>query len=315
MNNVIEAIDYTLATQEIAIYLQTLQQQICQMLTSVEPNATFIVEPWQHISGGGGITAVLEAGDVIEKAGVNFSAINGKNLPAAATRTHLSLAISGFQAIGLSVIIHPRNPYVPTSHANWRFIVLEAEDTPQCWWFGGGFDLTPYYGFFEDCRYWHQAAAAACRPFGHDVYPDFKQNCDNYFYLQHRQEARGIGGIFYDDLNNLADKRWSFANSFAFMRGSSRQFTSAYQHIINKRLAIPFTAEERAFQAYRRGRYVEFNLLHDRGTLFGLQSLGRIESILVSLPPQVAWLYQRPTTMVNAEQQLQQFLQPRDWLA
>lgn len=310
----IEQIDFSLAGAEIANHLQDLQQKIINLICLHETSTTFITEPWKYSTGGGGITCVLEGGEVIEKAGVNFSRIYGAQLPKSATRSNLSCESMGFHAIGLSVIIHPRNPYVPTTHANWRFITVEEDSKPNYWWFGGGFDLTPYYAFDEDCIYWHSMAKKACLPFGEDVYPWMKKWCDDYFYLKHRQESRGIGGIFYDDLNNVYDSKWNFATSFNFMQTSGQYFAEAYNAILDKRKRLNFTDYERSFQSYRRGRYVEFNLLYDRGTLFGLQSAGRTESILVSLPPQVSWPHSFSIVPGSKEDELSKFLQPRKWI-
>ena len=311
----IQTIDYHHAHAALKDYLTTLQQQLCTLLTQIDNSAQeFIVDPWQHHSGGGGVTCILENGHVIEKAAVNLAAVRGTALPGSASRAAWPFSVSGFQALGLSVIIHPLNPYIPTTHANLRFIILETEHQPCYWWFGGGMDLTPYYAFSEDCHAWHQAARAACLPFGADIYPRFKQWCDEYFYLPHRQESRGVGGIFFDDLNNVSDARWNWEQSFAFIRAVGTAFSTAYTTIITKRREHIFCELERRFQAYRRGRYVEFNLLHDRGTMFGLQSGGRTQSILASLPPNVSWPFTLEPTLALHEQTLQQFLQPRQWL-
>ena len=234
----------------------------------------------------------------------------GQQLPPAATAKRPELANSHFQALGVSTVIHPLNPYIPTAHMNVRFILVEKEGQAPFWWFGGGFDLTPYYGFVEDCLHWHKMAQAACDSFGADVYTKFKQWCDQYFFLKHRHEPRGIGGLFFDDLNE-----WGFERSFAFMRSIGNHFIKAYQPIIARRKQIYFGQRERDFQTYRRGRYVEFNLLYDRGTLFGLQSNGRTESILMSLPPLVAWHYDfRPEAGTPEAQLYDEFLAPRDWV-
>lgn len=315
MNIVIESIDFTLAINNVRDYLRGLQERVCQMIVAEEGQQQFREDPWQHVEGGGGLTRVMEGGQVIEKVGVNFSEVRGVQLPPAATRRHLHLQSAGFHALGVSIVIHPVNPYAPTAHANVRFIVLEEQNKPVHWWFGGGFDLTPYYGFQEDCEHWHRTTKMACDPFGKDVYPAFKKWCDDYFYLKHRQEPRGIGGIFYDDLNNLKDPRWTFDKSFAFMQTVGDHFIKAYQPILAKRKKLPFTAQEREFQTYRRGRYVEFNLLYDRGTLFGLQSGGRTESILMSLPPQVSWRYDwAPQTGSKEAELYEVFLKEREWV-
>ncbi len=295
---------------QVKSYLLTLQNQICQMLESEDKQAKFIKDPWEYENGmGGGISCIFSKGDVIEKAGVNFSHVHGNALPPAATAKRPELAESPFQALGVSVVVHPRNPYVPTTHGNVRFILIEKGD--PYWWFGGGFDLTPYYGFLEDCKHWHQTAKMACDPYGEDIYPKLKKACDDYFYLKHRREPRGIGGLFFDDLNE-----WGFKKSFGFMQSVGNSLIKAYQPILEKRKAHPFGERERKFQCYRRGRYVEFNLLYDRGTLFGLQSGGRTESILMSLPPEVHFDYNWTPEPGSAEAELYEtFLKPRDWLS
>ena len=250
-------------------------------------------------------------GALIEKGGVNFSHVQGDAMPASASAHRPELAGRSYQAMGVSLVIHPLNPYLPTSHANVRFFVAEKEGEDPVWWFGGGYDLTPYYGFEEDCKHWHQVAFNACEPFGDEVYPRYKQWCDEYFYLKHHDEARGVGGLFFDDLNE-----GGFEQCFAFMRAVGDSYTEAYLPILQRRRDMPWGERERAFQLYRRGRYVEFNLVFDRGTLFGLQSGGRTESILMSLPPLVRWEYNWQPENGSAEQALYtQFLPPRDWLA
>lgn len=301
----------TATINTIKTYLLKLQQQICQTLEQEDGQAKFIKDEWQREQGGGGLTRVLENGAVIEKGGVNFSHVFGKNLPASATAHRPELAGRDFQALGISLVIHPRNPYAPTTHANVRFFIAQKPNAEPVWWFGGGFDLTPYYGFTEDCIHWHETSRAACAPFGNDVYPRFKKWCDEYFYLKHRDEPRGIGGLFFDDLNE-----WGFDQSFAFMRSVGDHFIKAYQPILAKRKSTPFGDREREFQLYRRGRYVEFNLVYDRGTLFGLQSGGRTESILMSLPSQVNWRYDwYPQPGTEEAKLYQEFLKPKDWLA
>jgi len=291
-------------------YLLDLQNQICQMLEAEDGKAVFVEDPWQHKEGGGGLTRVLAAGDFIEKAGVNFSHVHGFRLPPAATLKRPELSKAMCQAMGVSVVVHPRNPYAPTSHFNVRCIGAELPDKTTIWWYGGGFDLTPYYGFDEDCVHWHQTAKAACDPFGTEIYPEYKKWADDYFYLKHRQEQRGIGGIFFDDLN-----KWDFTRCSDFMRSVGTHYIKAYQPILAKRKATPFGEQERKFQLYRRGRYVEFNLLYDRGTLFGLQSNGRTESILMSLPPAVEWHYGYTPQADTPEAELyEKYLQPRDWV-
>lgn len=289
-------------------YLLDLQDQICTAFAKAD-GKSFTEDNWQYAHGGGGQTRVLQDGEHIEQGGVNFSHVFGKNLPPSATAARPELAGRSFQALGISCVIHPRNPYVPTTHFNVRFFLAEKEGADPIWWFGGGFDLTPYYGFEEDCHHWHQTAKAACEPFGTEVYPRFKKWCDEYFYLKHRQEPRGIGGLFFDDLNE-----WGFERCFAFMRSIGEHFLLAYLPILEQRKALPYGQRERDFQCYRRGRYVEFNLVYDRGTLFGLQSGGRTESILMSLPPHVSWRYNWQPEAGSKEAELyEKFLIPKDW--
>jgi coproporphyrinogen III oxidase len=305
-----EKIEVSQAITQVKTFLLALQNEICQMLEKEEEQSLFIEDKWKHEAGGGGITRVLTKGKVIEKAGVNFSHVYGASLPKAATDKRPELADSAFQALGVSSVIHPQNPFVPTSHMNVRFIVVEKKDGTNHWWFGGGFDLTPYYGFEEDCQHWHQIASEACAPFGNDVYPRFKKWCDDYFFLKHRNEPRGIGGLFFDDLHD-----WGFEKSFEFMQAIGKAFINAYQPILTKRKSQPFSNQQREFQCYRRGRYVEFNLLYDRGTLFGLQSGGRTESILMSLPPEVSWKYDWQPELGSEEEKLyKNFLVRKEWL-
>lgn len=295
---------------EVKNYLLNLQNNVCQMLTSEDGAEKFIEDKWKHSPGGGGATRILTNGNILEKAGVNFSHVEGDSLPLAATARRSDLADCRFQALGVSIVCHPINPYVPTTHANVRFIAVEKKNGETCWWFGGGFDLTPYYGFIEDCIHWHTIAKNACDPYGSDIYPAFKKWCDEYFFLKHRQEARGIGGLFFDDLN-----KWEFNKCFAFLQAIGDSFIKAYQPILNKRKLTPYGQHERDFQCYRRGRYVEFNLLYDRGTLFGLQSNGRTESILMSLPPDVSWKYNWQPEKNSEEARLYEvFLPARDWV-
>ncbi len=297
-------------TTPVIDYLLQLQERICSELADIDGEKTFIEDCWQRPGGGGGRSRVMEEGAVFEKAGINFSHVHGPGLPASATAHRPELAGRSFQAVGLSLVIHPRNPYVPTSHANVRFFIAEKPGAEPVWWFGGGFDLTPYYGFEEDAVHWHATAERACRPFGADLYPRLKRWCDEYFYLRHRQEPRGIGGLFFDDLNT-----WDFATCFAFMRSVGDHYLPAYAPIVRRRKDHPWGERERAFQLYRRGRYVEFNLVYDRGTLFGLQTGGRTESILMSLPPLVRWRYDWAPEPGTPEAELYEvFLQPRDWL-
>ncbi len=291
-------------------YLLDLQDRICTALTGLD-GAPFREDAWTREEGGGGRSRVLENGNLFEKAGINFSKVYGTNLPASATAHRPELAGRDFEAMGVSLVIHPRNPHIPTSHANVRFFIARKPDADPVWWFGGGFDLTPYYGFEEDAVHWHRTAQAACTPFGDNVYPRYKQWCDDYFIIKHRNEPRGIGGLFFDDLN--AD---GFEHSFAFMRSVGDHYLPAYMPIIERRRHLPYGDRERAFQLYRRGRYVEFNLVYDRGTLFGLQSGGRTESILMSLPPHVTWRYDWHPEPNTPEARLYDvFLKPRDWLA
>ena len=299
-----------LPVQSVKDYLLTLQNRICAEL-SAEDGGTFREESWERPGGGGGRSRVLEDGAVIEKGGVNFSHVHGDELPPSASASRPELAGRGFQAMGVSLVIHPRNPWAPTSHANVRFFVAEKEGAEPVWWFGGGLDLTPFYGFESDCAEWHRACHDAVAPLGHDLYPRFKQWCDDYFYLPHREEARGIGGLFFDDFNEHG-----FEHSFDLMRAVGDVYIPAYRPILARRKDTPYGERERDFQLYRRGRYVEFNLVYDRGTLFGLQSGGRTESILMSLPPLVRWDYNWSPEPGSAEAQLyERFLPPRDWLA
>ncbi|MFN3713566.1 MAG: oxygen-dependent coproporphyrinogen oxidase [Alcanivoracaceae bacterium] len=290
-------------------YLLGLQDDICAQLEAVD-GGRFIEDSWQRAEGGGGRSRVLENGAVIEKGGVNFSHVFGTQLPPSATAHRPELAGRRWQAMGVSLVIHPRNPYAPTSHANVRFFVAEKEGEDPVWWFGGGFDLTPYYGNEEDVRDWHRTARDACAPFGEGVYPRFKTWCDEYFFLKHRGEARGVGGLFFDDYNESG-----FEASFALMRSVGDAYIRAYRPILERRKDTPYGERERDFQLYRRGRYVEFNLVFDRGTLFGLQSGGRTESILMSLPPLVSWRYDWQPQPGSAEAELyQKFLPARDWI-
>jgi len=291
-------------------YLLDLQDRIVAGLEQEDGSGQFREDRWEHAGGGGGRSRVLEEGAVLEKAGINFSHVRGDRLPASATAHRPELAGRGFEALGVSLVIHPRNPYAPTSHANVRFFMAEKPGADPVWWFGGGFDLTPYYGFREDARHWHRTAADACASFGADVYPRYKKWCDEYFFLKHRNEPRGVGGLFFDDLNE-----WGFERCFAFMRSVGDHYLPAYQPILARRKDTASGEREREFQLYRRGRYVEFNLVYDRGTLFGLQSGGRTESILMSLPPRVTWRYDWHPEPGTPEAELYEvFLQPRDWL-
>jgi coproporphyrinogen III oxidase len=291
-------------------YLLGLQERICSELEQEDGGGRFQEDAWDRPQGGGGRSRVLCDGAVFEQAGVNFSHVFGEQLPASATAHRPELAGRHWQAMGVSLVIHPHNPYVPTSHANVRFFIAEKEGTDPIWWFGGGFDLTPYYGFEQDAVHWHRTASDACAPFGADVYPRFKKWCDDYFFLKHRNEPRGIGGLFFDDLNE-----WEFDKCFAFLRSVGDHYIQAYRPIVTRRKETPYGERERDFQLYRRGRYVEFNLVYDRGTLFGLQSGGRTESILMSLPPLVKWRYNWHPQPGTPEAELYEiYLKPRDWL-
>jgi coproporphyrinogen III oxidase len=297
--------------EQVKSYLLQLQDTICAELAAEDGEAEFLTDEWQRPEGGGGRSRVLAEAAVFERAGVNFSHVRGASLPPSASASRPELAGRSFQAMGVSLVIHPRNPHVPTSHANVRMFVAEKPGEAPVWWFGGGYDLTPYYGNREDCVSWHRVAAEACAPFGEDVYPRFKAWCDQYFYLKHRREPRGIGGLFFDDLNE-----WDFPTCFAFMRSVGDSYIKAYRPIVQRRKNQAFSDSERQFQLYRRGRYVEFNLVYDRGTLFGLQSDGRTEAILMSLPPLVRWEYDYRPTPGSREAELTEFyLQDRDWLA
>ncbi|WP_331350657.1 oxygen-dependent coproporphyrinogen oxidase [Cellvibrio sp. UBA7671] len=294
----------------VKAYLLDLQDRICNALAAEDGGAQFVEDSWTRTEGGGGRSRVLTNGAVIEKGGVNFSHVHGTQMPASATAHRPELAGRAFEAMGVSLVIHPHNPYVPTSHANVRFFIAEKEGAAPVWWFGGGYDLTPYYGNEADVIHWHQTAKNACDPLGEHIYPKFKKWCDDYFYLKHRDEARGVGGLFFDDYNAE-----SFAHSFALMQAVGNSYVPAYQPIVSARKATPFTERERDFQLYRRGRYVEFNLVYDRGTLFGLQTGGRTESILMSLPPLVRWEYNWQPDAGSAEAELyDKFLPHRDWL-
>ena len=299
------------AIEPVKAYLLELQERICHALEAEEPAERFRKDAWTYANGiGGGRTRVLAGGQVIEQGGVNFSHVAGHKLPPSATAHRPELSDRGFQALGVSLVIHPRNPYVPTSHANVRFFIAEQDEAPPIWWFGGGFDLTPYYPFEEDAIAWHRQARAACLPFGEQVYPEYKQWCDDYFFLKHRNETRGVGGLFFDDLNV-----WGFERCFEFIRSVGDHYLKAYLPIVQKRKATPYGEREREFQLYRRGRYVEFNLVYDRGTLFGLQSGGRTESILMSLPPVAHWRYDWRPEPGSAEEALYlNYLKPRAWL-
>ena len=295
---------------EVKAFLMDLQDRICQALEAADGGAKFVEDSWDREEGGGGRSRVITNGAIFEKGGVNFSHVHGNQMPASATAHRPELQGRNFEAMGVSLVMHPTNPMIPTSHANVRFFIAEKEGEDPVWWFGGGFDLTPYYGNEDDCVFWHQVAKDACDPFGSDVYPRYKKWCDDYFFLKHRGEPRGIGGLFFDDLNELG-----FDQSFALMQSIGSAYAQAYVPIVERRRNDPYGEQERDFQLHRRGRYVEFNLVFDRGTLFGLQTGGRTESILMSLPPEVRWDYNWAPEPGTPEARLTEyFLQSRDWL-
>ncbi|MCW7547462.1 oxygen-dependent coproporphyrinogen oxidase [Photorhabdus sp. APURE] len=295
---------------QIKSFFLSLQDEICQQLEQTDGKAKFTEQCWQRKEGGGGRSRIMKEGTIFEQAGANFSHVSGDMLPLSATAHRPELAGRHYQAMGVSLVIHPLNPYIPTSHANVRFFIAEKEGEAPVWWFGGGFDLTPYYGFKEDAIHWHTTARNICRPYGEDVYPKYKKWCDNYFYIKHRNEARGIGGLFYDDLNTP-----DFKHCFNLTQDIGTGFLSAYLPIVEKRKEILWGERERQFQLYRRGRYVEFNLVWDRGTLFGLQSGGRTESILMSMPPLVRWEYDYHPEPGSAEAALYiDFLPVKNWI-
>jgi coproporphyrinogen III oxidase len=299
---------------EVEAYLRDLQDRICAALERCDGGARFVEDAWTRPATGadlrgGGRTRVLKDGAVFEQAGVNFSQVEGTRLPPAATAQRPQLAGAAWTALGVSLVLHPRNPYIPTTHLNVRWFEARPENAEPVWWFGGGFDLTPYYPFDADVVHWHTVARDLCTPFGADVYPKYKKWCDDYFYLRHRGETRGVGGLFFDDLNE-----WGFERCFAFQRAVGDGFLDAYLPIVEKRKSTPFGEREREFQLYRRGRYVEFNLVYDRGTLFGLQSGGRAESILMSLPPRVRFEYAYTPAAGSPEARLADYLKPRDWV-
>lgn len=295
---------------QVKEYLLTLQSNICTSLEAVD-DKKFVIDNWQKDNNTGfGKTNILEGGVIFEKAGVNFSEVKGDSMPPSASATRSDLANRSFIATGVSLVIHPLNPFVPTAHMNIRFFIAYAANKEPIWWFGGGFDLTPYYGFVKDAIHWHKTAKNACTPFGDDVYDNYKKACDKYFYLPHRSEARGIGGLFFDDLNT-----GSFDECFNFTKSIGNAFIDAYLPIVKARKDTPYTKDNIAWQRYRRGRYVEFNLVYDRGTLFGLQSGGRVESILMSLPPKVVWQYDKKILKNSEEAKLYtDFLPIKDWL-
>jgi len=290
--------------------LNDLHDRITAAVEEID-TAKFRRDPWDRPEGGGGESRVLTEGSVFERAGVSFSHVFGAKMPSSASNLRPEMADAPFEAIGLSLVFHPRNPYAPTTHCNVRFLVATPKALPAVWWFGGGFDLTPYYPYEHDVLHWHRTAHAACQPFGPDLYERYKAWCDRYFFLPHRNETRGVGGLFFDDFNDNG-----FDHSFSFMRSVGDHFLPAYMPIVERRMHEPWSRRERDFQLYRRGRYVEFNLVYDRGTLFGLQSHGRTESILMSLPPLVRWDYDWRAIPGSPEARLyDEFLRPRDYLA
>lgn len=291
-------------------FLTSFQTTLCQQLEKLDGSATFVDDHWNREEGGGGLTRTLTKGAVFEKAGVAFSKVNGTKLPPSASAHRPELSGRGWEATGVSLVLHPENPFIPTTHANVRFFRADKDGEEPVWWFGGGFDLTPYYGFTEDCVHWHQEAYNSLKPHGDELHSRFKTWCDDYFYLKHRDEARGIGGLFFDDF--CGD---GFDHAFGVMQSVANHFYTAYAPIVERRRETPYTQRERDFQLYRRGRYVEFNLVFDRGTLFGLQSGGRTESILMSLPPHVSWHYNYQPEANSPEAELtDKFLPARDWL-
>lgn len=294
---------------DVKAYLLDLQTRIVSALEAID-GQSFLHDSWERAEGGGGISRIIEEGNLLERGGVGFSHVMGKKLPPSAAANRPEIAGRTWEALGVSLVFHPRNPYVPTVHMNVRFFTTEAKDGEAVWWFGGGMDLTPYYGFAEDAQHFHRACRDALAPFGDALHPRFKQWCDDYFYLKHRKEARGVGGIFFDDYNAPG-----FDASFAMMQSVGDHFLKAYLPIVERRKDMPYGERERDFQAYRRGRYVEFNLVFDRGTLFGLQSGGRTESILMSMPPVVKWRYNWQPEAGSPEAALySDFLVPRDWV-
>ncbi|OJY88458.1 MAG: coproporphyrinogen III oxidase [Lysobacterales bacterium 63-13] len=294
--------------QRVEAYLDGLQNRICAAIESADGGARFREDLWQRDEGGGGRTRILAGGEVFEQAGIGFSKVSGTTLPPSATQHRPELAGRNWTATGVSLVFHPRNPYVPTTHMNVRFFEARADGKEPVWWFGGGFDLTPFYPFDEDVRHWHAVARGVCQPFGDDVYARYKKWCDEYFFIKHRNETRGVGGLFFDDLHE-----GGFERCFELLRSVGDGFLDAYLPIVERRKATPFAEREREFQLYRRGRYVEFNLVYDRGTLFGLQSGGRAESILMSLPPRVRFEYAYEPEAGSAEARLADYLKPRDW--
>ena len=293
---------------EVSNFLTDLQKSIIKMICTFDEKK-FLEDKWKREEGGGGLTCLLENGSIFDKVGVNFSDILGDKLPAAATNIRPELLGRNYRAMGVSVVSHPKNPHVPTVHLNVRLFVAFSNNSKPIWWFGGGFDMTPYYGYEEDAIHWHKTAHDICESYGKNIYSEYKKNCDEYFFIKHRKEPRGIGGIFFDDLNI-----WEFDKCFDFIKAVGNGFISAYSPIIKKRLNTPYDEKQKDFQLYRRGRYVEFNLVYDRGTLFGLQSNGRTESILMSMPPLVKWDYNHKIDKGSEEEKLyRDFLVPKKW--
>ncbi len=301
------------ALPDIAIvrdYLTGLQDRICTAIETADGSAKFVEDAWTRNEGGGGRTRVLRDGAVFEQAGIGFSDVSGTRLPASASAARPELAGTSWRAVGVSLVFHPHNPYLPTTHANVRHFRAERDGETVAWWFGGGFDLTPFHPFDEDVLHWHRTARDLCAPFGEERYAAHKRWCDEYFFLRHRGETRGVGGLFFDDLHG------DFDSDFGYMQAVGDGFLDAWLPIVERRKDTPYGEREREFQLYRRGRYVEFNLVYDRGTLFGLQSGGRTESILMSMPPQVQWRYDHHPEAGSPEALLlSDFLTGRDWLA
>lgn len=300
--------------ERVKAFFMQLQDDICAGVTAVDGSGAFVEDDWEREEGGGGRSRVMRHGKVIEQGGVNYSHVYGAQMPASATAHRPELAGRSFHACGVSLVLHPYNPYVPTSHANVRFFIAEKPGEAPVWWFGGGFDLTPFYPFKDDVVHWHEMSRAAVAPFGDDYYHRYKSWCDDYFYLKHRNETRGVGGLFFDDLNTNPAGELDFEHAFALMRSVGEHYLKAWTPIAEKRKELPFGEREREFQLYRRGRYVEFNLVYDRGTLFGLQTGGRTESILMSMPPLARWEYAYEPRPGTAEAELEYYLKPRDWL-
>jgi coproporphyrinogen III oxidase len=302
-------IDSTPPIDRVRTFLDGLQDRICRRLEGADGRGRFAEDAWQRAEGGGGRSRVMKRGAVFEQAGVNFSEVSGARLPPSASAQRPAIAGRAWTALGVSLVVHPENPYVPTTHMNVRYFEARADDAPTVWWFGGGFDLTPCYPFDADVAHWHTVARDLCAPFGEDIYARYKRWCDEYFFIRHRGETRGVGGLFYDDL-----EEGGFERCFALTQAVGNGFLDAYLPIVEKRKATAWGEREREFQLYRRGRYVEFNLVYDRGTLFGLQSGGRAESILMSLPPRVRFEYAYAPEPGSAEARLSEYLKPREWI-